>query len=107
MFVANIVNVVATRKSWVNARGILPATYQVLHLLSYPGGTPALAGIPPHPDLAGYPPSHLDLPGVPPPPEGTWDQSLGYPPHGKDMEPLKVIWDGDGVPPPPGVNRHL
>ena len=45
--------------------------------------------------------------------EGNWDQSLGYPlpqkgpgtshwgTHlGKDMGPVKVLWDGDGVPPP-------
>ena len=38
-----------TRKpSIVNARGILPAAYQVLHLLSYPGGVP-------HPWLGGTP----------------------------------------------------
>ena len=63
----------ATRKSsWVNARGIPPATYQVLHLLSYPKGgapsldrgTPFLAGgyiipgqVTPCLDLAGVPPS--------------------------------------------------
>ena len=28
----------------MNARGIPPAVYQVLHMLSYPGGTPSLAG---------------------------------------------------------------
>ena len=51
-----------TRKSsCVNARGIPPAAYQVLHLLSYPGGTypgrgvPILAGGVPTPSLdRGY-----------------------------------------------------
>ena len=37
------------KSSCVNARGILPTTYQVLHMLSYPGGTPI-----PHPWM-GYP----------------------------------------------------
>ena len=40
----------------------------------------------------------LSCAGVPP--EGTWDQSLGYPP-GKDMGPVKALWVGDGVTPPP------
>ena len=56
------------------------------------------------------------------PPEGTWSQLLGYPreeiwdqsrgyPPRKDMGPVEVLWDRDGVknPPPPfpGVDRHL
>ena len=31
-----------------------------------------------------------------PPPEWTWDQSLGYPP-GKDIGPVEVLWDGNGI----------
>ena len=38
------------------------------------------------------------------PPEGTWDQSHGIP-SGTDMGPVEVLWYGDGVPLPPGVNR--
>ena len=102
---------VKTRKfSCVNARGILPAVYQVLPLLSYPwgergvilslaggiphpwvGGTPSLAGG--YPSLGLGSPSWATLWG------GTWDQSLGYP-SGKDMGPVEVLWYGDGVPPP-------
>ena len=115
----------------MNARGIPPAAQQVLHLLSYPRGRV------PHPWLGGtlswpgqYPiwlvhtPTWLgvfhphvrdwDTPQKGPgrtshwgtPKEGTWGQSLGYPPR-KDMGPVEVLWDGDGVtPPPPGVNRQ-
>ena len=55
--------------------------------LSCPGGTPRCC------------------PGVPPPPEGTWDQRLGYPPR-RDMGPetgVPLTWLGPetGVPPPP------
>ena len=95
-----------TRKSsCINVRGIQPATYQVLHLLSYPwggggrypipgqwgypisrrgiphpwlGGTPSLARVPPIWTWLGYPSSAPGW-GNPPPQEGTWDQSLGYP----------------------------
>ena len=98
----NILN--KTRKfSCVNTRGILLAAYQVLHLLSYPGGrgggTPSLAGggysIPDQgvggPDLAGeYPILGRDLGPV-----------IGVPP-GKDMGPVEVLWDGDGLPPQKG-----
>ena len=41
----------------------------------WPGGYPH-QGIPPHPDLTGVPP-------------------------GKVMGPVEVLWDGDGVSPPP------
>ena len=95
-----------TRKSFcVNAKGILPATYQVLHLLSYPGGggnTPSLArgcttslaegGIPSL--AAGYP---MLLPPIwdwGTPHLGAWDT----PPPRKDMGLVEVLWDGDGVP---------
>ena len=91
-----------TRKSsCVNASGIPPTAYRVLHLLSYPGGYPIPGwgyphhgvphpdlvrgcsipdwGVPPLwgilcPDLAGWYPHH----GVSPGQEGTWDQLLGY-----------------------------
>ena len=105
------------QSSCEKARGIPPAALQVLHLLSYPRGSiPSLAGwYPlsdlargyPSPDLAGgypipgkgylilgYPSPHLGL-GYPP--EGTWDQWLGYP--RKDMVPVGVLWDGDGIQP--------
>ena len=42
-------------------------------------GTPSLAGS--TPSLRGYPP------------KGTWEQSPG-----KDMGPVEVLWDGDGLP---------
>ena len=52
--------------------------------------------------IPGYPLSWPDwgvpIPGWGYPREGTLDQSLGYPP-GKDMGPVEVSWDGDGVPP--------
>ena len=95
--------ILLTRKSsCVNARGIPTAAYQVLHLLSYPGGgypmpgqgevSPSWYPPPPHPDLAGD--------GVPPP-WGTPCRDLGpvtgVPPR-KDMGPVEVLWDGDGIP---------
>ena len=46
----------------------------------------------PHPEK-GSDTSHWGTPQ-----EGTWNQSLGYPP-GKDMVPVEVLRDGDGVPP--------
>ena len=59
----------------MNARDTSPATYQVLHLLSYPwlGGTPSLVGGVPHPWMGGYPipgwglpiPSHPWMGGTP------------------------------------------
>ena len=76
--------------------------------LSLPGGTPSLAGVPPHPNLARVLGPVIEVPpgrdlgpvtGLPPW-EGTWDQSLGYP-HGKDIGPVEVLLNGDGVPPPP------
>ena len=104
----------------MNARGIPPATYLVLHTLSYPprggggaippgggishawlgvGGT--LSQITPHPDLAGG--THH---GVLPIHE--WGTPLGKGPGTshwgtprKDMGPVEVLWDGDGVHPPP------
>ena len=102
----------------MNARGILPATYQLLHLLSYPGGegTPSLAGG--TPSLArGYPsldqgiPSILtwlvgtplwgySQPGLEYPSartgvtsqEGTWNQSLGYPQKGHGTSGSIMGW---------------
>ena len=86
----------------MNARGIRPAAYQVLHMLSYPGGggggvTPSQGTPIPHPDLA---PS---MNGVPPG-KGTGTSHWGAP--RKDMGPVEVLWDRDGVTPlpPPGVN---
>ena len=86
------------KSSCVNARGIPTAAYQVFHLLSVPGGTPAGGGYPipamgvphlghPHPtgpgrgttpqlDLAAYcplPPPRLDLAAIPPSPCGQTD----------------------------------
>ena len=59
----------------------------------------------PHPWLGGYSIPGYPHPGVGYPPEGTWDQSMGYPPW-KNMRPVEVLWDEDGVnPPPPDVNR--
>ena len=115
------------QSSCVNTRGIPPAEYQVLHLLSYPGvggggipsqgtppsgpgqGTPILTSLRgvchpwmgvPHPGV----PSHLDLARVPPSGPGwgthsvwTW---LGYPPSGPGRGTLPV-WTWPGYPPPP------
>ena len=53
------------------------------------GGYPTLTWL-----GGGYPILGLEYPS----PEGTRDQSLGYPP-GKDMGPVQVLWDVDGVPP--------
>ena len=64
----------ARKSSYVNARGIPTAAYQVLHLLSYPRGVPhPWMGVPPS---RGTPLSWLGYPS----PILTWDQSLGYPP---------------------------
>ena len=84
-----------TRKSsCVNARGIPTAAYQVLHVLSCPGGiphvpsaclgyTPPVWGTPPVLTwLGGGVPRYPRLAGVPP----TW---LGYPPI--------MTWPGEGV----------
>ena len=98
----------------MNVRGISPAAYQVLSLLSYLGGYPILWGysIPgqgiPHSRTGVLPQKDIgpvevlwDGDGVPP--ERTWDQwkyyamEMGYP--RKDMGPVEVLWDGDGVPP--------
>ena len=96
-----------TRKSsCVNARGIPPAMYWVLLLLSYLGtplqGTPQ-AGYPPEGYPPGRVPPRLDLAGYPPPPRGwTWQ---GSPPlrclsHGilGNVAKHYGIW----VPPPRG-----
>ena len=81
------------KSSCVNAKGIPPIAYQILHLLSYPGDTPSL-GVPhplmwvphpwtgvPHPSWGLPLPSQGVLPGQDwgTPWEGTWDQFLGYP----------------------------
>ena len=62
----------------------------------------------PHPST-GWGGHHSDLAEIPPP-QRTWDQwkyygmEMEYPlPPGKDMVPVEVLWDGDGVPP---VNRQ-
>ena len=79
-----------TRKSsCVNARGIPPATYQVLHILSYPGGYPIPGWEVPHP---GYPPI-LTWPGGTLPLDG----GVGYPILGY---PSPLFWPGQGVPYP-------
>ena len=49
-----------------------------------------------------YPQPGLGLPDW----EGTWDQWLGYPPTGKDMGPVEVLWDGDGVPPRVWIDKQ-
>ena len=75
-----------TRKSsCVNSRGIPTAAYQVLHMLSYPGGRylPWPGGYLPWP--GGY----LPWWGVP---------TLGYPPH-------IWTWLGKSSPPPSGPGR--
>ena len=67
-------------------------------------GTPSLDGR----GTRGYPipgcgTPHLDLVGVLP------ERDLGPVTEvspGKDMGPVEVLWDGDGVPPPPGVDRQ-
>ena len=116
--------------SCVNAWGIPPAAYQVLHLLSYPGvrggypilswlwGTPSWPGGTPSLDggylipsldrgysIPGWGTPHLDLAGAPP--VWTW---LGYP----CLDLARVLLSGPSwVPPPvwtwpgypPGVNR--
>ena len=88
----------------MNARGILPARWQVLAMLlclmgmgvphpvlvggipptiqTWPGGTPH------HPDLAG------GAPGTPYHPDLTRGEYPGYPPHHQDLA---------GVPPRPGM----
>ena len=93
--------VLRTRKSsCVNARGILPTVYQVLHMLSYPGGYPIPGqGVPdpeyPFPDLVWGTPFQ----GTPIQEWGTPRKGTGtshWVPPGKDMGPVP--------PPPPGVN---
>ena len=88
-----------TRKSsCVNSRGIRTAAYQVLHVLSYPGGYPLLGY--PLVDLAGVPPqSDLDVV----PPVWTWPGYTsvwtcpGHPLHqGMGVSP---IWTWLGYPP--------
>ena len=104
--------------------------YQVLHLLSYSGvpypwsGVPhPWSGYPPVWTWLGYPPVWT-WPGYPSsgsgwgtPQEGAWNQSLRYPPERtwdqlkyyememgtprKDMGPVEVLWDGEGVLPSP------
>ena len=81
----------------MNARGIPPAAYQVLLLLSYPGGYPSLArgGTP---SLAGGTPYRGNpWPGLEYPLERDLGPVTGVLP-GKDMGPVEVLWDGDGVP---------
>ena len=95
----------------MNARGIPPTAYQVLHLLSYPGGgTPSLTRVPPVLTWPGAT-SSLDR-GYPIPDLGTplsgpgWGTAPGRDlgsvtgvPTRKDMGPVKVLWDGDrGIP---------
>ena len=76
------------------------------------GGTPSLAGVPPCPDLArGYP---IPGQGTPPPSGPGWGPpppplsgpGLGTP-LGKDLGPVEVLWNGDGVPPWVWTDRHL
>ena len=62
------------------------------------GGVPhPWPGVPPCSDLAGgYPTPGQGYPGIPP-----ILTSLGVPwvLPGRDLEPVEVLWDGDGVPP--------
>ena len=119
-----------TRKSsCVNARGIPTAAYQVLHMLSCPGGIPQVpptwgtplrnppswpiwgGGVPhPHPDLPWVSPAWdtpcPDLAGRYPRYPPTWgtpcpDLAGGYPP---EVSPI-LTWPGGtlGTPTPPGV----
>ena len=65
-------------------------------------GAPSLAGYPPLLTWLGYP--YLDLAGVPRklPGWGTAGNEPGTSDWGtprNDMEPVEVLWDGDGVPP--------
>ena len=75
----------------MNARGIALAAYQVLHLLSYPGGMPPLEG--------GTPPLDGEYPihgwGTPPP-IWTW---LGYP-HLDLARSFLSSGPGQGTPTP-------
>ena len=109
-------NSVQTRKSsCVNARGIPPAVYWVLLLLSYLGTPPPQAGYPPRPDLAeeggqipdqgtpqqGNPPPHFDLAWG-----GTWPgyPLAGYPPAGPGRVP--PLPAGPARVPPPRCLPH-
>ena len=81
-----------TRKSsCVNARGIPPTAYQVLHMLFYPGEgagvSPSGPGWPPCPD-------HQDLAGIPP---LSGLGGGGYPIPGWGVSPLWT-WHGGGYP---------
>ena len=112
-----------TRKSsCVNARGIPTAAYQVLHVLSCPGG----GGVPPVLTWLGYPSPHQTWLGYPrpirsgwgtPPPIGpgwgtlhqTWPESPPPIRSGRGTLPIRSGW---GTPPsdmavgnPPGVDR--
>ena len=91
---------ILTRKSsCVNARGVSPAAYQVLHLQSYPcgitppldqaGGTPSLAGLPSIWAWLGGTPS---LDGAPHP----W---LGFPPYGPGCSTPSPSGPGQVAPP--------
>ena len=124
----------------MNARGIPPAAYQVLHLLSYPRGNPSLAGGVPNHWLWGYPipawgnsslaggypisgwgcpmwdwgtsgkgpgSSHWDTPQKGHGTSGSYGMEMGYPLTRKDMGPVEVLWDGDGVPLQVWTDRHL
>ena len=91
-----------TRKSsCVNARVIPPAAYQMPHLLDggihpwlgYPPGQVRMVGTPPHLALA-YPPPPIGVPPRKGPETSHW-----VPPE--NMGPVEVLWDGDGVNPPP------
>ena len=63
------------KSSWVNARGIQTAAYQVLHVLSCPWVSP-LAGVPPILTWSGGYPGTL-LTGVPPPAGPGWGTPTG------------------------------
>ena len=101
----------------MNTRGIPPATYQVLHMLSYSGGYPIPKYPPPRARSGwGYPILGYPHPGAGYPPGGELGPVTGVLPKKgpgtshqgtskKDMGAAEVLWDGDGVP-PRGVNRQ-
>ena len=94
------------------ARRVATTPYAVLS----PRGVSHLWWGVPHPRLWGahLGAPHPDLPGGYPiagsctlfwgTPILTWPEGIPQVPPGKDMGPVKVLWNGDGVP--PGVDRH-
>ena len=93
----------------MNARGILTAAYQVLHLLAEVGYPPA--GVPPWPGLMGVPEVGYPLAEVPPqqgyPQPGLMGvPKVGYPPSQVRWGVPKVGYPPQQGYPPPGVDRQ-